>query len=68
MITDCNLINLTKLCLNVDVKVTLDYPDWGGTKAPNLDKNKDIDFWMIFIGYNNIYLSKYKYYIDINSQ
>ena len=31
IIDDC-LMNVTNLCLNVDVKVNLNYPDWGPPK------------------------------------
>ena len=48
------------LFLNVDIYVNLNYPDWmAATKAPTLEINKDIDFWMIFMENNNIYFSNY---------
>ena len=36
-------MNVTNLCLNVDIKVNLNYQGYR--------------FWMIFIGNNNIYFS-----------
>ena len=36
-------MNLTSLCLRVDIKVNLSYPDWGPTEVPTLDNSRDID-------------------------
>ena len=36
-------MNGTSLCLNVGIKVNLNYPDWGATEAPTLDSSRDID-------------------------
>ena len=32
MIADYCLMNVTKLCFNVNIKVNLDYPDWGSPR------------------------------------
>ena len=36
-------MNITSLCLNVGIKVNLNYHDWGATEAPTLDNSRDID-------------------------
>ena len=47
-------MNETNLCLNVDIKENLNYPDWGGgTEAPTLGYIAGI-LMRIFIGINNI--------------
>ena len=42
-------MNGTGLCLNVDIKVNLDYPDWGAIKADTLGNNRDIDAWLFLM-------------------
>ena len=44
-------MNGTSLCLNVDIKENLDYPE-GGTEAPTVGISRDTD--EDFIGINNI--------------
>ena len=37
-------MNVTSLCLNVDIKVNINYPDWAeGSEEPTLDNSRDID-------------------------
>ena len=42
-ITDYYLMNVTNLCLNVDIKVNLNYLNWEPLKQAHR-------FWMIFMG------------------
>ena len=43
-IADYCWMNVMSLCLNVDIKVNLNYSDWGGgTEVPTLDNSRDID-------------------------
>ena len=36
-------MNRTSLCLNIDIKVNLDYPEMGATEAPTLANSRDND-------------------------
>ena len=42
-------MNVTKLCLNGDVRVNLNYPDCGGTEARAIDKNKNFVWFLLEI-------------------
>ena len=42
-------MNGTSLCLNVDVKVNLDYPEWGLNEIPALGNSRDIDAGWILL-------------------
>ena len=53
-------MNVTNFCLNVDIKVNLNYPNWGPPKLLLQIKTK-ISFLDVFFIGNKMYFSNYLY-------